>query len=52
MSKDKDGINFLRSVLTENNILTKIIKNEEYYEIFVPSQEICSAHNIIIEKEI
>lgn len=52
MSKDKNGIDFLRDALKENKILTKIIKNEEYYEIFVPSQEIYSAHNIIIEKEI
>ncbi len=52
MSKDKNGVDMLCSTLRENNILTKVIKNAEYYEIFVPSREVCSAHGIIIEKEI
>ena len=52
LSKDKNGVDILKQALKENNILFKIIKKDEYYEFYVPSQEVCSAHNIIIEKEI
>ena len=52
MSKDKKDVSLLRKALKDNNIISKIRKRDDYFEILVPSQEIASAHNVIIDTEI
>lgn len=52
MSKDKKDVSLLRKALKDNNIISKIRKRDDYFEILVPSQEIASAHSVIIDTEI
>lgn len=52
MSKDEKDVSLLRKALKDNNIISKIRKRDDYFEILVPSQEIASAHNVIIDTEI
>lgn len=52
MTKNQGSASALKKLLMDNNIIAKIRKSDEYYEILVPSSEVCQAHNIIIDTEI
>ncbi|MDD6736307.1 MAG: hypothetical protein PUE13_08385 [Clostridiales bacterium] len=52
MSKDKKDVSLLRKALKDNSIISMIRKRDDYFEILVPSQEIASAHSVIIDTEI
>ena len=52
ISKDEKDVSLLKQALKDSNILAMVRKREDYFEILVPSQEIASAHNVIIDTEI
>ncbi len=52
MTKVESDILFLQDRLKDNNIITKIRKNDSFFEILVPEAELSLAHEIIIDAEI
>ncbi|MBO5060837.1 MAG: hypothetical protein J6C82_07985 [Clostridia bacterium] len=52
MAKDENDVSLLKKALKDNNIISMVRKDDEYFEILVPSQEVSQAHSIIIDTEI
>lgn len=52
MTKDECDAAQLRRVLEENGIMVMVRGADGCFEVYVPSQEVNQAHNIIIETEI
>ena len=52
MAKSEEDINVLKNKFKDNNIMSRIKKIDDYFELLVPSSEMGEAHNIIIDTEI
>lgn len=52
MAKSEEDVKLLAQKLKENNIMTRIKKVDDFFEMLVPAEEMSDAHNIIIDSEI
>ena len=52
MAKNEEDIKLLAQKLKDNNIMTRIKKVDDFFEMLVPAEEMSAAHNIIIDSEI
>lgn len=52
MAKIEENIKLLKQKLKDNNIMTRVKKVDDFFEVMVPSQEMGEAHTIIIDTEI
>ena len=52
MAKVEETIQLLAQKLKDNNIMTRIKKVDDFFEMLVPAEEMQDAHNIIIDSEI
>ena len=52
MAKDEENINLILKKLKDNNIMARVKKVDDFFEVQVPSEEMTEAHNIIIDSEI
>ena len=52
MAKSEEDVKLLTKKLKDSNIMTRIKKVDDFFELQVPSEEISEAHNIIIDSEI
>lgn len=52
MAKNHGEVELLKKGLKDNDIISIVRKHDDFYEVLVPSLEVCSAHNIIIDTEI
>ena len=52
MAKCEEDIKLLAQKLKDNNIMTRIKKVDDFFEMLVPTEEMAEAHNIIIDSEI
>lgn len=52
MAKDEENVNLILKKLKDNNIMTRVKKVDDFFEVQVPSEEMTEAHNIIIDSEI
>ena len=52
MSKNMDDIERLRVMLRDSSVISMVRRNDDFFEILVPSQEVSAAHRIIIDAEI
>lgn len=52
MAKDEENVNLLLKMLKDNNIMTRVKKVDDFFEVQVPAEEISEAHSIIIDMEI
>ena len=52
MAKSEEDVKLLAQKLKENNIMTRIKKVDDFFEMLVPAEETSDAHNIIIDSEI
>ena len=52
MAKSEEAVKLLSQKLKENNIMTRIKKVDDFFEMLVPSEEMAEAHSIIIDTEI
>ena len=51
MAKDEENVNLLLKKLKDNNIMTRVKKVDDFFEVQVPSEEMSEAHSIIIDIE-
>lgn len=52
MSKNEEDVKLLAQKLKDNNIMTRIKKVDDFFEMLVPAEEMSAAHSIIIDSEI
>ena len=52
MAKSHGDVALLKKGLKDNDIISIVRKHDDFYEVLVPSLEVGSAHNVIIETEI
>ena len=52
MAKNQGEVALLKKGLKDNNIISIVRKNDDFYEVLVPSLEVGSAHSVIIDTEI
>ncbi|MBQ7986528.1 MAG: hypothetical protein IJ304_04600 [Clostridia bacterium] len=52
MAKDEENVNLILKKLKDNNIMARVKKVDDFFEVQVPSEEMTEAHNIIIDSEI
>ncbi len=52
MAKDEENVNLLLKKLKDNNIMARVKKVDDFFEVQVPAEEMSEAHNIIIDIEI
>lgn len=52
MAKNHGDVALLKKGLKDNDIISIVRKHDDFYEVLVPSLEVGSAHNVIIETEI
>ena len=52
MAKIEEDVNLLKARLKENNIMARVKKVDDFFEVMVPSSEVGEAHTIIIDTEI
>ena len=51
MAKDEENVDRLLKKLKDNNIMTRVKKVDDFFEVQVPSEEMSEAHSIIIDIE-
>ena len=51
MAKIEEDVNLLKARLKENNIMARVKKVDDFFEVMVPSSEVGEAHTIIIDTE-
>lgn len=52
MAKSEEDVKLLAEKLKDNNIMSRIKKVDDFFEMLVPAEEISEAQNIIIDIEI
>ncbi len=52
MTKNESDMSLLRKALDNSDIISIARKNDEYFEVLVPSAEVSMAHSVIIDTEI
>jgi len=52
MAKVEEDVKLLAQKLKDKNIMTRIKKVDDFFEMLVPAEEVPEAHNIIIDSEI
>lgn len=52
MAKNEEAINLLKAKLKEGNVMSRVKKVDDYFELLVPASEMGEAHSIIIDAEI
>ncbi len=52
MAKSEEDVKLLAEKLKNNNIMTRIKKVDDFFELLVPTEEMSETHNIIIDTEI
>ena len=52
MAKNHGDVALLKKGLKDNDIISIVRKNDDYYEVLVPSLEVAPAHSVIIDTEI
>ena len=52
MAKIEEDVKLLKAKLKENNIMARVKKVDDFFEVMVPSSEVGEAHTIIIDTEI
>ena len=52
MAKSEEDVKLLAQKLKDNNIMIRIKKVDDFFELSVPAEEMSEAHNIIIDTEI